>query len=216
LGVNITLSQAALNALYKGYMQGMNETNAQEVLSNLNALIPNVALRLKLTLQQAAGSRLTLYVIIGRAYTKYSTFPWGNALTGGEFLSWEAARNIVGNNLYYGFKRDMGAARSTLYKSIGYVAWELLVKINGERTLLRYAGLTGNIKNKQALDRLIEQYINRYIAEDIEETEEERAVLHVMFNSLLCLTIPLLYIQFLIYCKNAAKFLNKNQELGKI
>jgi len=122
LGVNITLSQAALNALYKGYMQGMNETNAQEVLSNLNALIPNVALRLKLTLQQAAGSRLTLYVIIGRAYTKYSTFPWGNALTGGEFLSWEAARNIVGNNLYYGFKRDMGAARSTLYKSIGYVA----------------------------------------------------------------------------------------------
>jgi len=40
------------------------------------------------------------------------------------------------------------------------------------------------------------------MAEDIEETEEEHAVLHVMFNSLLCLTIPLLYIQFFIYCKN--------------
>jgi len=26
LGVNISLSQAALNALYKGYMQGVNET----------------------------------------------------------------------------------------------------------------------------------------------------------------------------------------------
>jgi len=63
----------------------------------------------------------------------------------------------------------MGAARSTLYKSIGYVARELLVKINGERTLLRYAGLIGNIKNKQALDRLIEQYINRYMAKDIEQ-----------------------------------------------
>jgi len=58
---------------------------------------------------------------------------------------------FVGDNLYYGFKRNMGPARSTLYESIEYVARELLVKINGERTLLRYAG---NIKNKQALDRL--------------------------------------------------------------
>jgi len=89
LRVNITLSQAALNALYKGYMQGVNETNAEQVLSSLNALIPDIALRLKLTLQQAAGSGLILYVIIGRAYTKYPTFPWdrANALTGGEFLS---------------------------------------------------------------------------------------------------------------------------------
>jgi len=102
LGVNITLSQAALNALYKGYMQGVNETNAEEVLKNLNAWIPDIALRLKLTLQQAAGSGLILYVIIGRVYTKYPTFLWGraNVLTGGEFLSWEAAQNIVGNYLY--------------------------------------------------------------------------------------------------------------------
>jgi len=71
----------------------------------------------------------------------------------------------------------MGAARSTFYKSIGYVARELLVNINGKRTLLRYADLTGNIKNKQAFDRLIEQYVNQYIAEDIPETPEERAVL---------------------------------------
>jgi len=135
-------------------------------LATLNNLIPDIALRLKLTLQQAAGSGLTFYVIIGRAHTKYENFPWGraNTLTGGELVSWETARQIIGENLYYGFKRDMGAARSTLYKSIGYVARELLVKINGERTLLRYASLTGNIKNKQALDRLIEQYINQYMA----------------------------------------------------
>jgi len=66
-----------------------------------------------------------------------------NTLTGGELVSWETARGIIGENLYYGFKRDMGAARSTLYKSAGYVARELLIKINREKTLLRYAGLTG-------------------------------------------------------------------------
>jgi len=53
LGVNIVLPQA-LNSLYKGYMQGVNEINAEEVLSALNNMIPDIAL--KLTLQQAAGS----------------------------------------------------------------------------------------------------------------------------------------------------------------
>jgi len=75
LGVPVVLSQVALNSLYRGYMQGVNEHNAQQVLSALDAMIPDIALRLKLILQQAAGSGLTLYVIIGRAYTKYNDFP---------------------------------------------------------------------------------------------------------------------------------------------
>jgi len=75
LRVNITLFQAALNALYKGYMQGVNENNAKQVLSSLNNLIPDITSRLKLTLQQVAGSGLTLYVIIGRAFNKYQNFP---------------------------------------------------------------------------------------------------------------------------------------------
>jgi len=75
LGVNISISQAARNALYKGYMQGVNENNAEQVLTALNDVIPDIASRLKLTFQQAAGSGLTLYVITGRAYTEYENFP---------------------------------------------------------------------------------------------------------------------------------------------
>lgn len=48
------------------------------------------------------------------------------------------ALRAVGDNFYYGFKRDLGAARSTQYKILGYVARELLIKINGEITLRRY------------------------------------------------------------------------------
>lgn len=163
LGITVTLNQPAINALYKSYIMGVNETNAQTVFTDLDALIPDVALRLKLTLQQAAGSGMTLYVIIGRAMRMYYNFPWGrvNTLTGGELINYEAARTLIRDNLYFGFRRDMGAARSTLYKSIGYVARELLVRINGERTLLRYAGLGGNIKNKNALDRLILNYVEQ-------------------------------------------------------
>lgn len=179
LGITLVLNQPSINALYKSYMSGVNETNAQHVFATLDTLIPDIALRLKLTLQQASGSGMTLYVIIGRAMRIYYDFPWGrvNTLTSGEVINWQAARRHIHDNLYYGFKRDMGAARSTLYKSVGYVARELLVKINGERTLLRYAGLGGNIKNKNALDRLINAYTETYVAAEGDETEEERRIL---------------------------------------
>lgn len=161
LGVTLTLNQNVINALYKGYLLNVNDQNAQAVFADLSNLIPDITLRLKLTLNQAAGSGLTLYVIIGRALRMYRNFQQGrvNILTGGELQNWNAAQALIGNNEYYGFKRDMGAARLTLYKSLGYVARELLVRINGERTLMRYAGLAGNIKNKNALDLLISQYV---------------------------------------------------------
>lgn len=108
----------------------------------------------------------------------YNNFQWRrvNTLTGGEYVNWQAARTVIGNNLYYGFRRDMGQARSTLYKSLGYVAKELLVKINGERTLLRYAGLRGNIKNKNALDRLIGNFVEQYVEVEGAETPAERGI----------------------------------------
>jgi hypothetical protein len=179
LAVNITMTSLTINALYKGYMLGVNETNAELVLNYLDAQLPDIALRLKLTLTQASGSGLTLYIIIGKALRMYHDFQWGraNLLTGGEMANWNAAMDIIGNNLYYGFKRDLGAARSTLYKSIGYVAKELLVKINGEVSLERYGGLSGNIKNKAALDRLITAYVNAYRAEEGGETAAMREIL---------------------------------------
>lgn len=63
---------------------------------------------------------------------KYHDFVWGrlivNMLTNGELVSWDQVRTIIGNNAYYGFKRNMGPAKSTNYKS---VVRELLVNING-------------------------------------------------------------------------------------
>jgi len=179
LGVTINLTTSVINAVYKGYMTGVNETNAAEVFRALDALVPEIALRLKLTLTQAANSGLTVYIMIGRAIRKYRDFPWGrvNTLTGGEVLAWNGAQAIIGQNAYYGFKRDLEAARSTLYKSLGWVARELLVRINGERTLLRYAGISGNVKNKAALERLLNEYIGAYEAIEGAETEAERRCL---------------------------------------
>lgn len=140
LGVVVNLHSGTLNAIYKGYLQGINKTNAAGVFTRLDVLIHDIALRLKLTLMQASGSGLTLFMIIGRALRLYNDFPWGrvNTLTSGELVNWNQAMTAIDENLYYGFKRDLGIARSTLYKSLGYVARELLMKINGEITLRRW------------------------------------------------------------------------------
>ncbi|APG78718.1 hypothetical protein [Hubei chuvirus-like virus 1] len=178
LGVNVVLHSGTLNSLYKSYMQGVNENNAAGMFNYLQMLVPAVALRLQLTLMQASGSGLTLYSIIGRAIRLYNNFPWGlvNTLTSGELVNWNGARVLIGDNMYYGFKRDLGAARSTLYKSLGYVARELLVRINGENTLRRFMGLTGNVKNKRQLDQLIEAYVAGVHVERQVDDAAERAL----------------------------------------
>lgn len=75
LDVVITMHTSTLNALYKGYMSGINDTNTEDVFVRLDNQIPDVALRLKLTLMQASGSGLTLFIIIGRAMRLYNDFP---------------------------------------------------------------------------------------------------------------------------------------------
>lgn len=69
------------------------------------------------------------------------------------------------------------------------VARELLVRINNEITLRRYAGLAGNIKNKAALDHLIQAYVERYQAVEGDKRLEERALLPEYNNimPILCL-----------------------------
>ncbi|KAK9707981.1 hypothetical protein QE152_g27537 [Popillia japonica] len=61
-------------------------------------------------------------------------------------------------NVYYGFKHDLGVVKSTLYKSYGYVAKELLIKLRGERSLAQYAGWPRMVANQAAVDRLIANF----------------------------------------------------------
>lgn len=93
--------------------------------------------------------------------TKYSTFNWAklNLLTGGELACYSAALVIDGGNPYYGFNRDLGAARSTLYSSIAYVAKELLLQLNGETSLKNYKGWIKKPKSATVIEQMIGEYI---------------------------------------------------------
>lgn len=103
-------------------------------------------MRLRLTIVQAAGSGLTCLILILKAMRIYANFPWWvvAALYGNEMANVETATTAVGDNPYYGFKKDLGAVKSRLYKNIAWVAKELLVRINGETTLNNYKWIPRN------------------------------------------------------------------------
>jgi hypothetical protein len=50
------------------------------------------------------------------------------------------AKAAIGTNPYYGFDRNIAAAKSTGYKTIAWVAKELLVRLSSETALTRYQG----------------------------------------------------------------------------
>lgn len=161
LGVDVELDCNMVKYTYVNFGKHVNAHNAAEVFNRWLEDIPEHALRLRLSLQQVTGSGLTAYIVIGRGMRRYPDFPWDrlNVVTEGEVDRYIQALATVNGNLYYGFNRDLGAARSTLYSSVAYVAKELLIRISGETSLTKYQGWLKRPKNPVAVQRLIDAYV---------------------------------------------------------
>lgn len=125
--------------------------------------LPNGALRLQLTLEQALGSGMTAFIVVGRAMIKYPDFPWGrlNILTSGELANCLIALTTVNGNPYNGFNRTMEPVRSTLYSSIAYVAKELLGNTNPKGLLYRSSGLPLKCRSLEQIKILFMLYLIR-------------------------------------------------------
>jgi hypothetical protein len=166
LQVQIRLDFNAMQMIYRHFQIGVTPENAAEVFGTYLHNLPDVALRLRLILMQAAFSGLTCFVLIGRALRLYPTFYWTDTahLLPGQFENFAQARARVAGNPYYGFARELGPVKSTKYKGLAYVAVQLLRRIAGERSLARYAGIGPNtpIPNKARLDELIAEYVEHY------------------------------------------------------
>lgn len=84
-----------------------------------------------------------------------------------------AAQRLVRNNVYYGYARDLDI---TNYKSLAYVAKELLIKAAGKGSLAQYRGWVRLIAYQQDVDRIIDDFVNRASAainRDNEDVIEE-------------------------------------------
>lgn len=161
LGVaSMNINPETCQTLYRVFGSQINDQNIPVITARWSGLLPEQALRLRLTVTQASGSGLTALVVIGVAILKYPDFRWLKikALFPGEFAAFDTARAAVGNNVWYGFRHDLGPVKSTLYKNLAYVAKELLIKIDGKGTLNQYRGWTNAPKYRAILDTMIADY----------------------------------------------------------
>ncbi|UAJ23572.1 nucleoprotein [Amblyomma dissimile mivirus] len=139
-------------------------------------LIGDSSLRMRLTLQQAAGAGLTSLACIRSAMQLFPTFDWNRIATLFP-IEMEAVRQAmlaVGTNKYYGFQADLGPVRSTLYKSIGWVAKEMLIRHGGPtyNNIGGYAGWAGAVASQDELARMVNTYAP--VAEDLAQIAGDR------------------------------------------
>lgn len=177
-GINI--DTVSIHRLYVLYGPHINANNVGYITVRWRNMLPDQALRLQLTLSQITGSGLTSLVLIGRAVKDYPDFRWDRVklLIPIEVSHALEAMQVVGRNPYFGFNHNMGAARSTRYKSLAYVAKEILIKAGGEGSLRGYQGFTNNPRNKRALDQLINDYVNARANRAMEEAYDANAFLN--------------------------------------
>lgn len=110
---------------------------------------------------QTVGAGLTCFTLIKIAITTYSDFPWNEVaqILNPEFGNWLAAAAAINDDPYYGFKSDLGAAKSTLYKNLAWVAAQLLIRVGRMYTLQQYMGIPAIVKDQGKLTTIISDYI---------------------------------------------------------
>nr|CAI5819422.1 unnamed protein product [Callosobruchus analis] len=179
LQVQVDISPALITMFWNTFRNGINDANVQELFRQWEAWIPSMALRMRLIVQQTVLTGLTVLACIGRAMKLHPSFKWADvgALLPMEMTAYKDAVTAVGGNSYYGYKKDLGKVASTHYKSIGYVAWQLLSRASGINTLNSYKGWPRNIPSKNIIDAMIDRYIEGRETETISaeaQTDAER------------------------------------------
>lgn len=104
--------------------------------------LPGPTIRSKVTLMEAIDRGLTCHMTFVKALKKHPNFPWLKVRRMYPH-HFDAATNevsIVGNNRFYGFRSDLGDARSTLYKYVSYITKEFVVCTGDNLRLKGYRG----------------------------------------------------------------------------
>ncbi|VDL76406.1 unnamed protein product [Nippostrongylus brasiliensis] len=104
--------------------------------------IPDLALRLRIMVDQARNCGLIALVSICQALYAFISCSWFKVLLRipDNWSRYKAAVRTVGNNPYYGYNRNLGTAASTGYKTLAWVSKELPIRSGAAPTLKDYAG----------------------------------------------------------------------------
>lgn len=163
-GNMITMDEMTISAIYSQLSDRINENNAKEIFDTWRQGVITLSLRMQITLQQVAGSGLTTYNSIRQAIRLFADFPWPRVLRllQADYRHFTTALDVIRGNEYFGFSSQMANYGSTKYKSLGYVAKELLSKLGGpDYANLPRAGCWTRLPlHKVLLDEIIQTYVD--------------------------------------------------------
>jgi hypothetical protein len=179
LGIPDSMDKDLIHYTYTQIGSLVNELNAGDLFGQWKEAIEGFSLRLKMTLEQAAGTGLTPISIIKKAMKMFPTFDWGkmNQFYPGELQRVLDAAEAIGDNRYFGFKSSMGIVASANYKNLAYVAKELLHAHGGPdfSTVKQYQGWTRNPKFKAEVDALVAAFAQNAGAATDEDNDLKNA-----------------------------------------
>lgn len=118
----------------------LTAATARDLFQRLENLLPAHALRLILTVQQAAGAGMTNYNLINEALAAFSDFTWSivEMTSRGQFEAFRLATITINGDQYFGYNRDLGEAKSTKYAVLAWTARGLLIMSGTQPALARY------------------------------------------------------------------------------
>lgn len=137
LNIDWNVQDETVALFYKHFCGSITDLTIGGYVDGWLSLVPEVALWLRLCLQQVAASGLTAYLTVGRALATYPEFPWHHIanILPADWANFRLACTTVGGNQYYGFRNDLDTARSTKFRSLTYIAASLLTVVGGERAI---------------------------------------------------------------------------------
>lgn len=160
-GKQIELDTEAISACWDLIVHHVDDGNVEEVVQRWLTRLPHEALRLRITLQQIPGEGLTCITSIIKAVGDYPMFSWAWVTLNFPTEARAVARavNEINGKPYYGYKKDLNVVKAANYRTIGYIAQQLLVKVGGEGPLKAARCFTRTPKLKVVIDELISDFM---------------------------------------------------------
>lgn len=165
-GVEVFVPDRTVRVFFTNFSRHVNETNAAALFTHYAAITPEMSIRLLAIVTQASDSGMTVFTIIRRALNENQDFPYWRLAVDRfpeDFAHFANALAIVGQNHYYGFRRNLEAVAANRYKSLGYLCQQILIHLGGDDPLAKYNGLKGTIPGKPWIDSIIQRVLDEEV-----------------------------------------------------
>lgn len=158
----IELEQSLIRYVYQQIGPLIPEEVIRDMFDTWADDMKDLSMRLRVTLEQSAESGLTQYHTIRKALLEFPDFDWATiaGLLAQDFQNFRAAMTAVGDDRYYGFKKDLGPAAATKFPSLAWLARGLFVKKGGPEAvaLQQFRGWIGAPLHERRLQTMIDAY----------------------------------------------------------